>query len=114
MAASIKMRKCDKNRIGQNGRDELQCGRIYKDAEIRLPGHGDAAERELQCGRIYKDAEIMLSEKSRAVISALQCGRIYKDAEIRKKRAQFVRVCQSFNVAASIKMRKFHPLLRLA
>ena len=41
------------------------------------------AENALQCGRIYKDAE-MGKQDARAhdVFFRLQCGRIYKDAEI--------------------------------
>ena len=39
----------------------LQCGRIYKDAEIGyLVRHGVPGIAYLQCGRIYKDAEIRL------------------------------------------------------
>ena len=37
----------------------LQCGRIYKDAEIGQYAVVELAEyTDLQCGRIYKDAEI--------------------------------------------------------
>ena len=64
--------------------EELQCGRIYKDAEIwSLCRPCSARHRELQCGRIYKDAEICVS------------GRVLRDQHA------------GFNVAASIKMRKF-------
>ena len=48
----------------------------------------------------------MLSEKSRAIIGALQCGRIYKDAEILLNIPSCIPTSTSFNVAASIKMRK--------
>ena len=40
----------------------LQCGRIYKDAEIRRFDLPRAARALLQCGRIYKDAEINQTE----------------------------------------------------
>ena len=63
---------------------------------------------ELQCGRIYKDAEI--SPLARGFIIAglvLQCGRIYKDAEISASAsAHSLGPSFRFNVAASIKMRK--------
>ena len=37
----------------------LQCGRIYKDAEIRWEASRMwVGGIQLQCGRIYKDAEI--------------------------------------------------------
>ena len=61
----------------------------------------------LQCGRIYKDAEISPDKRATREAKDLQCGRIYKDAEM-----AFLHACarktgtQSFNVAASIKMRK--------
>ena len=38
----------------------------------------------LQCGRIYKDAEIWTCAKPHQARALLQCGRIYKDAEIRE------------------------------
>ena len=42
----------------------------------------------LQCGRIYKDAEIGIEcEVSGYGGMVLQCGRIYKDAEIKSKAA---------------------------
>ena len=37
---------------------------------------------QLQCGRIYKDAEIAKLLADAENIDMLQCGRIYKDAEI--------------------------------
>ena len=44
----------------------------------------DAAnKRFLQCGRIYKDAEICVFHSNPFVVQYLQCGRIYKDAEIK-------------------------------
>ena len=87
--------------------ESLQCGRIYKDAEmgaitkrrrtgsktfnvaasikmrkcgIRCAVH--ARKKVLQCGRIYKDAEIAMSATAHCEHEFLQCGRIYKDAEI--------------------------------
>ena len=65
----------------------------------------------LQCGRIYKDAEIGASvgdEKWKA--TRLQCGRIYKDAEIGTLPSFAGCLIVSFNVAASIKMRKLKPV----
>ena len=86
----------------------LQCGRIYKDAEIcirRLHVFDDAVM--LQCGRIYKDAEIMRNiGKDVASQRLLQCGRIYKDAEIWQSTTEPKTFLSGFNVAASIKMRK--------
>ena len=84
VAASIKMRKSKRKARNTISRTLLQCGRIYKDAEIwilwiaRICWH-----IHLQCGRIYKDAE--MSCKGLAYggeLVHLQCGRIYKDAEI--------------------------------
>ena len=86
----------------------LQCGRIYKDAEIFNGIEGSSppactfnvaasikmrksrrgclrrsALLTLQCGRIYKDAEIeLVPRRYCASLVHLQCGRIYKDAEI--------------------------------
>ena len=58
VAASIKMRKfADRPRFGL-GALSLQCGRIYKDAEILKWEASGAVGGLLQCGRIYKDAEI--------------------------------------------------------
>ena len=64
---------------------ELQCGRIYKDAEIVYARDMLlSATSRLQCGRIYKDAEMGLEMMRKSkTITKLQCGRIYKDAEIR-------------------------------
>ena len=83
VAASIKMRKFTELLKVLNRLESLQCGRIYKDAEIRdgeviTGGH----VIELQCGRIYKDAEIGESLNARPLCVELQCGRIYKDAEM--------------------------------
>ena len=83
VAASIKMRKSAHIRVRRTTKKELQCGRIYKDAEISWAAADEAAPHQLQCGRIYKDAEIENGRSSRC------------DA------------CNSFNVAASIKMRKY-------
>ena len=110
----------------------LQCGRIYKDAEIDVRGTGTHSDRaNLQCGRIYKDAEMHWQRMGTSSLASLQCGRIYKDAEISGPDGfgmgflQFLKFCRiykdaeihevhevaprvfhTFNVAASIKMRK--------
>ena len=61
----------------------------------------------LQCGRIYKDAEIDSHRSNTDCIADdLQCGRIYKDAEMGYNPGCISGLPQSFNVAASIKMRK--------
>ena len=61
----------------------------------------------LQCGRIYKDAEIHAKARLIALCGGqLQCGRIYKDAEIPWRAVGCARLLSCFNVAASIKMRK--------
>ena len=85
----------------------LQCGRIYKDAEMKISAAKDAYDAAtfnvaasikmrkwaassaalpgilaLQCGRIYKDAEIRRPPLGLVARPCLQCGRIYKDAEI--------------------------------
>ena len=87
----------------------LQCGRIYKDAEI-LEGVIEAVwvAIPLQCGRIYKDAEIKGPQGYSARPWILQCGRIYKDAEMRRMEAPGHKPTATFNVAASIKMRKLN------
>ena len=83
VAASIKMRKSASS----------------KDKDPRVAN--------LQCGRIYKDAEIFLRRTVRLGKKAhLQCGRIYKDAEIRGVAVHHTARAAAFNVAASIKMRK--------
>ena len=107
VAASIKMRKCDTRAWGAPTNKCLQCGRIYKDAEINCSGCRSARNVNLQCGRIYKDAEISSSAFAYSVRSILQCGRIYKDAEIRMRELHHGSNTTSFNVAASIKMRKY-------
>ena len=134
VAASIKMRKSyiprSKSLITIF---LLQCGRIYKDAEISGAAGARRLSVVLQCGRIYKDAEIRVIDgralldddafnvaasikmrKSRSTkaatqrqISFLQCGRIYKDAEMTNARGARRRLVLTFNVAASIKMRKY-------
>ena len=53
------MRKFIGARLNGPRNNALQCGRIYKDAEIKrrmAPLEGRLIK--LQCGRIYKDAEI--------------------------------------------------------
>ena len=109
VAASIKMRKFDCAVYATAALEILQCGRIYKDAEILkrclcllhlnvsfnvaasikmrksafLFCYHAARLHGLQCGRIYKDAEISLcAAVSQGLRRSLQCGRIYKDAEI--------------------------------
>ena len=85
----------------------LQCGRIYKDAEIYKFGGEPVPAKKLQCGRIYKDAEIhAILRRLWSVIFRLQCGRIYKDAEIAEDLLFLTAWTRCFNVAASIKMRK--------
>ena len=78
------MQKSDPSNVNKPVLVSLQCGRIYKDAEIRRKvAEANDWNRLLQCGRIYKDAEI--ADYCVEIISrlTLQCGRIYKDAEIR-------------------------------
>ena len=68
----------------------------------------DVVGFRLQCGRIYKDAEIYRRDEGRWIVALeLQCGRIYKDAEIHRRAPEWPAKQCSFNVAASIKMRKF-------
>ena len=83
VAASIKMRKSANKRLKRQGIDLLQCGRIYKDAEIMTESDADVRDLTLQCGRIYKDAEITILATVTNISASLQCGRIYKDAEIK-------------------------------
>ena len=91
----------------------LQCGRIYKDAEIQTKRRLWRPAPDLQCGRIYKDAEIdMIFSEARANRD-LQCGRIYKDAEIAGDARRVAEFWMPFNVAASIKMRKSVPMRRM-
>ena len=84
----------------------LQCGRIYKDAEIFSAACFGLTEQMLQCGRIYKDAEIGWKAHRASGLQMLQCGRIYKDAEMVDFSFLFHLSFPRFNVAASIKMRK--------
>ena len=124
------MRKSNKKFFEARTVYSLQCGRIYKDAEITLSIHALARHVLLQCGRIYKDAEINYTRRRCRPCIGLQCGRIYKDAEMRRDprhdppsvRLQCGRIYKDaeiidargrmfaevvcFNVAASIKMRK--------
>ena len=65
-----------------------------------------ASGNKLQCGRIYKDAEIRRLLSKTGYCFQLQCGRIYKDAEIARRGTRTLNAMKSFNVAASIKMRK--------
>ena len=125
------MRKCQQARFQPRGSRRLQCGRIYKDAEIRRTHRFCVRRPWLQCGRIYKDAEIRKKGLYQGYVhrrfnvaasikmrksccsgagakrgAPLQCGRIYKDAEIRSRPIRQRPRMRSFNVAASIKMRK--------
>ena len=110
----------------------LQCGRIYKDAEIadrvqrgieRLCSFNVAASIKMRkyTGRgmlagIARPFNVAASIKMRkfrrrrgknSAHNSLQCGRIYKDAEIRQREKLTYSCSASFNVAASIKMRKW-------
>ena len=84
VAASIKMRKsgcCDSRGPFFA---ELQCGRIYKDAEIRLITILTFSETS----RFNVAASIKMrkfdEQRGTSIANArLQCGRIYKDAEMR-------------------------------
>ena len=63
VAASIKMRKCLCTVVDALDAFDLQCGRIYKDAEMKLANAAASkAVVFLQCGRIYKDAEICIPQ----------------------------------------------------
>ena len=131
VAASIKMRKWGVPSSPNTDGAPLQCGRIYKDAEMEYPGYAcqrcarsfnvaasikmrkSQARRRvakaplaLQCGRIYKDAEMKYRRNQNATRIYLQCGRIYKDAEIYLDALAKNLGVTTFNVAASIKMRK--------
>ena len=69
---------------------------------------GSLQTKRLQCGRIYKDAEIWsVAAYNAGGTNLLQCGRIYKDAEIAPLLRAGAESKARFNVAASIKMRKF-------
>ena len=68
-------------------------------------------DKSLQCGRIYKDAEICRARPRPRRFARLQCGRIYKDAEICGTGVPSDNLRTTFNVAASIKMRKCGALL---
>ena len=84
VAASIKMRKLEAPEGARLQSIALQCGRIYKDAEIHNRKCFARPKVWLQCGRIYKDAEIgKTTVFRREGFARLQCGRIYKDAEIK-------------------------------
>ena len=79
------MRKSVTGSIWRRNIEDLQCGRIYKDAEIcSRAKKRNTSSATLQCGRIYKDAEIDANDATDTKPRIyLQCGRIYKDAEIR-------------------------------
>ena len=107
VAASIKMRKSEKRGDTVLGIQKLQCGRIYKDAEINsslrssnleVKSFNVAASIKMRksppprpCRSIEPRFNVAASIKMRKSSSAtptrkrlfwLQCGRIYKDAEI--------------------------------
>ena len=113
VAASIKMRNFARHQcMCQPSRGCLQCGRIYKDAEINLEPEIETLEQTiLQCGRIYKDAEMRERHVPMDGGSvSLQCGRIYKDAEIgvctfRNRGAQIILQCGRIYKDAEIVMR---------
>ena len=86
VAASIKMRKSCSRRRKPCDLSTLQCGRIYKDAEI--------AQKGAHKMRRFHSFNVAASIKMRKCkylcyltpdYPSLQCGRIYKDAEIEKK-----------------------------
>ena len=89
----------------------LQCGRIYKDAEIRWAI--TIAEME---GLPFNVAASIKMRKSQHIyarivkLAPLQCGRIYKDAEICETLRILRLETPTFNVAASIKMRKSYGM----
>ena len=61
----------------------LQCGRIYKDAEIRCGRPVNMLS--ISCFNVAASIKMRKYEKGKylcGVLVALQCGRIYKDAEI--------------------------------
>ena len=110
----------------------LQCGRIYKDAEILLLpprrlsdlcGFNVAASikmrKSILCAQYaaqkrpsFNVAASIKMRKSfvglinETPLEILQCGRIYKDAEMRLSTLACTATETPFNVAASIKMRK--------
>ena len=108
VAASIKMRKFHFRPIRPRSRPcVLQCGRIYKDAEIEFCYYGnDGSILSFNVAASIKmrkfDASVTLPQLS----FPLQCGRIYKDAEIAAAFGAAAFSSNCFNVAASIKMRK--------
>ena len=63
----------------------------------------------LQCGRIYKDAEI--SQNSRTRRASPAAFNVAASIKMRKFILEYIgtRNGKAFNVAASIKMRKFFP-----
>ena len=83
VAASIKMRKSNEDFAGLVNDFMLQCGRIYKDAEIRVP---DGVVRSEKAGfNVAASIKMRKSFHSRLLLA---------------------RGKARFNVAASIKMRK--------
>ena len=85
----------------------LQCGRIYKDAEItRLRGTYSNPLLGFNVAASIKMRKFSDRRRKADFRSKLQCGRIYKDAEIKDAQARLDEIDNSFNVAASIKMRK--------
>ena len=109
---------------------DLQCGRIYKDAEIYVGyGAGAGSLFTFNVAASIKMRKFIVADLDKSEILAfnvaasikmrkspqirqstvkrpiLQCGRIYKDAEIRNRFSLAIEAA-AFNVAASIKMRK--------
>ena len=108
VAASIKMRKSIQSGAPTRPCHCLQCGRIYKDAEIpNRPRNGFCAACTFNVAASIKMRKYGLAATHALDrLSLLQCGRIYKDAEMRASSASVKALFAAFNVAASIKMRK--------
>src|SRR5437016_844571 len=64
------------------GVDELQCGRVHVNAEMRARAYLTPCQRvTLQCGRVHVNAEITSSIGCSGVVTSLQCGRVHVNAE---------------------------------
>ena len=107
MAASIKMRKYDEQRLFAGHSLTFNVAASIKMRKYIWLRAIYCDGPNLQCGRIYKDAEIKEKPSGNDSGLSLQCGRIYKDAEIRRTESRTEGRGISFNVAASIKMRKW-------
>ena len=113
VAASIKMRKCHlRAKRPQNAIDSFNVAASIKMRKSYSRRRKPCGLSPLQCGRIYKDAEIPWRALARSARNGLQCGRIYKDAEIVWRNVFRTKLLACFNVAASIKMRKFRVCSR--